>query len=125
MRAHQEKNRILSHVVSTPFIYIVLLPLVVLDITVEVYHHICFPLYGIKLVSRARYIKVDRHKLSKIDLVAKINCTYCGYANGLLAYVSEITARTEEYWCSIRHQSDDNFVEPRHHVHFEDYESYI
>lgn len=28
---------------------------------------------------------------------------YCSYAVGLLAYASEITARTEEYFCPIKH----------------------
>jgi hypothetical protein len=31
------------------------------------------------------------------------NCVYCGYANGVLAYVREIAARTEQYWCPIKH----------------------
>lgn len=33
----------------------------------------------------------------------ELNCVYCGYANGVLAYVREIAARTEQYWCPIRH----------------------
>ena len=28
---------------------------------------------------------------------------YCSYAVGLLAYAREITARTEEYFCPIKH----------------------
>ncbi|MGE3512038.1 MAG: hypothetical protein AB7N65_24500, partial [Vicinamibacterales bacterium] len=31
-------------------------------------------------------------------------CTFCSYANGVLAYVREIGARTELYWCPIRHR---------------------
>jgi hypothetical protein len=28
---------------------------------------------------------------------------FCSYANGLIAYVREVAARTEQYWCPIRH----------------------
>ena len=28
---------------------------------------------------------------------------YCGYGNGLMSYVKEIIARTEQYWCPIKH----------------------
>lgn len=28
---------------------------------------------------------------------------FCGYANGVFAYVRQIAARTEQYWCPIRH----------------------
>ena len=33
----------------------------------------------------------------------KLNCAYCAYANGLVGYVGEIAARTEAYWCPIKH----------------------
>jgi hypothetical protein len=32
-----------------------------------------------------------------------MNCLFCSYANGLFAYVAEIAARTEQYWCPIKH----------------------
>jgi len=33
----------------------------------------------------------------------KLNCIYCGYCNGLISYMREIAARTEQYWCPIKH----------------------
>jgi hypothetical protein len=38
--------------------------------------------------------------------VQKLNCLYCSYANGVLAYAIEFASRTEQYWCPIQHQSD-------------------
>jgi hypothetical protein len=32
-----------------------------------------------------------------------LNCEYCTYANGLIAYVREVVSRTEQYWCPIKH----------------------
>lgn len=46
---------------------------------------------------------IDRHHLAYLNSIEKLNCVYCGYANGLLAYAREIVARTEQYWCPIKH----------------------
>jgi hypothetical protein len=46
---------------------------------------------------------MDRGQLAYLNAIEKINCLYCSYANGLLAYISEIASRTEQYWCPIKH----------------------
>jgi hypothetical protein len=88
---------------TTPLIYSLGLPLVMLDIWVSVYQWVCFPIYGIDRVRRDSYFALDRHRLAYLNAVEKANCLYCGYATGLLAYVREVTARTEQYWCPIKH----------------------
>ena len=89
--------------VTAPFIWACLLPVLVLDLFTSVYQRICFPVYGIPKVSRGEYIVIDRHRLGYLNLIEKVNCVYCGYANGVLAYVVEIAARTEQHWCPIKH----------------------
>jgi hypothetical protein len=84
-------------------VYSVLLPFVILDLWVTVYQAICFRAWGVKLVRRRDFFVVDRHKLPYLNGLEKLNCLYCTYANGLIAYVREIAARTEQYWCPIRH----------------------
>jgi len=98
-----------------------LIPLVILDISIEVYHHICFSLYGINPVARRKYIKVDRFKLQYLNIIQKVNCLFCGYANGLLGYAVAIAGETEKYWCGIKHDSDEDFIEPDHHKDFLEY----
>ena len=90
-------------VLSAPFIYSMIVPLVLLDLSLSIYQTLCFPLYNIPKVSRSNYVVIDRHRLSYLNIIEKINCVYCGYANGLIAYAREITARTEQYWCPIKH----------------------
>jgi hypothetical protein len=46
---------------------------------------------------------IDRHRLGYLNAIEKLNCVYCGSANGVFAYVREIAGRTEQYWCPIRH----------------------
>lgn len=88
---------------SVPFIYGMILPLALLDLAVSCYQFACFPLYGIARVRRADYFVLDRHRLPYLNAIEKLHCTYCSYANGLLAFVREVTARTEQYWCPIKH----------------------
>jgi hypothetical protein len=93
----------LLSLLTAPVIYSLLLPLVVLDVWVTLYQSICFPIYGMARVCRRRYFALDRHKLAYLNGIEKANCTFCSYANGLLAYVQEVAARTEQYWCPVKH----------------------
>lgn len=93
----------LGHLLTAPLIYSLILPIALLDLAVSVYQSICFRVYGIPLVRRSDYILIDRHKLAYLNIVEKINCVYCGYGNGVVEYAREITARTEQYWCPIKH----------------------
>ncbi len=97
------RNAELPNILSAPVIWFCLFPALLLDLTVTIYHLICFPIYGIPKVRRGDYLAIDRHALSYLNALEKLNCVYCGYFNGLIAYVQEIAARTEQYWCPIKH----------------------
>lgn len=91
------------NVLSAPFIYAMIVPIVLIDLSFTLYQWICFPLYRIPRVRRARYLVIDRHRLPYLNAIEKLNCVYCGYANGVLAYAQEIAGCTEQYWCPIKH----------------------
>ena len=93
----------LRHVVTIPFIFGLVFPMVLLDLAITLYQWICFPLYRIQIVRRRDYWVFDRTHLAYLNLVEKINCAYCSYGNGLAAYFTEIASRTEQYWCPIKH----------------------
>ena len=90
-------------VLTAPVIYALLLPLVLLDLSITVYQHICFRAYGLPRVKRSDYFVYDRAHLAYLNLIEKINCAYCSYGNGVMAYGREVVARTEQYWCPIKH----------------------
>jgi hypothetical protein len=111
-RRHREfKIRLLHYVlgarpmmvITAPVIYSVVVPLLLLDLFATIYQAICFPVYGIPKVDRRRYLAFDRRHLAYLNALEKLNCEYCTYANGLIAYVREIAGRTEQYWCPIKH----------------------
>lgn len=117
----RSKWNFFKHALSTPFIYAPIIAFVILDIFLEIYHRICFPIYNLPTISRNKYIRMDRHKLSYLTWREKLQCVYCGYANGLLRYVQAIAAETEKYWCPIRHRFEEGIDVPPHHKNFPKY----
>lgn len=110
-----------SHILVVPFMFSVIIPLIITDIWMEAYHRVCFWLCGMPYVKRSNYIKIDRHKLKYLTWYDKFNCAYCGYSNGVLAYWAKIASETERYWCGIKHKENPGFIEPAHHDNFTEY----
>lgn len=99
------------HALTIPFIWAVLFPILLADLVLEVYHRVCFPLYGIPYVKRSRYIRItDRAKLPYLSWLEKLHCLYCGYINGWLHYATVIAGKTEHYWCAIMHLQGRGYV---------------
>jgi hypothetical protein len=89
--------------IVAPLIYSLTLPLLLLDAWLWMYQAACFPIYGIEKVDRSQYIFFDRGRLQYLNWIEGFNCDYCGYANGLIAYALEVSSRTEQYFCPIKH----------------------
>lgn len=88
---------------TAPVIYALIVPIFFLDLSITVYQHICFRAYGLPRVKRGNYFVFDRAHLAYLNLIEKVNCAYCSYGNGVMAYGREVVARTEQYWCPIKH----------------------
>lgn len=93
----------LLDILSAPIIYSGWIPFLLTDLFVTVYQMICFPVYRIPKVKRSDYLVFDRGDLPYLNLIEKFNCFYCSYGNGVAAYTREVAARTEQYWCPIKH----------------------
>jgi len=110
----------IGHLLTAPLIYSLILPFALLDLMVTVYQWGCFPIYRIPKIRRRDYIAIDRQHLAYLNALEKLNCVYCGYGNGVIAYVREVAARTEQYWCPIKHAR--RTLDP--HRHSEDFVDY-
>ena len=88
---------------TAPLIYAGWIPFLLLDLFVSVYQAVCFPIYRIPKVRRADYLVFDRADLPYLNAVERFNCFYCSYGNGVASYLREVAARTEQYWCPIKH----------------------
>ncbi|MDP1869920.1 MAG: hypothetical protein Q8L13_26715, partial [Bradyrhizobium sp.] len=85
-------------ILSAPVIYSLVIPIALVDLWVMAYQAVCFPIYKIPKVRRGDYLVFDRNHLAYLNIIEKINCAYCSYANGAIAFVREVAARTEVYW---------------------------
>jgi hypothetical protein len=83
--SHHWRDAKWSSYITTPVIVSCIMPVGLMDFWATAYQFLCFPASGILKVQRHNYI------------------AYCGYVNGVIAYVQEIAARTEQYWCPIKH----------------------
>ena len=92
-----------QNLITGPIIYSMIFPLLLLDLCVSFYQWSCFPIYGITKVRRSDYIVYDRAQLGYLNFIEKFHCLYCEYGNGLMGYMREILARTEAYFCPIKH----------------------
>lgn len=134
MRHRELKTRLLRYIVgarplialTAPFIYVLIVPFVLLDVFITIYQAVCFPVYGIPKVKRRDYLVFDRRYLAYLNLLEKVNCAYCSYANGLIGYVREIGSRTEQFWCPIKHARKVITAHPRYSLfaEFGDAEAY-
>jgi hypothetical protein len=109
----------LLNILTAPVIWSCIFPALFMDLVVTFYQAMCFRVYGIPRVKRNKYIVIDRHSLSYLNGIEKLNCAYCGYVNGLIAYVQEVAARTEQYWCPIKHARRTALIHSRYGKFFE------
>lgn len=127
-RRHRQLAKTLRHylretgfltLLTAPVIWSCLVPALLMDLFATVYQTICFPVYGIPMVKRGKHVVIDRHALNYLNPIEKLNCVYCGYVNGLLSYIQEIAARTEQYWCPIKHARKVARLHSRYHKFLE------
>lgn len=85
-------------------IYFMIIPIVILDISISLYQMIYFTAMEIPKISKKQFVVMERWNLPKLTLLQKINCVYCEYANGILAYAKAVGNQTEIYSCAIKHR---------------------
>jgi len=56
-----------------------------------------------------------------LKLFQKLNCVYCGYANGVITYAKSIAGETERYWCPVKHKTEI-FCPHDFYIEFADFE---
>jgi hypothetical protein len=99
---------------TAPVIYGMIVPIALLDLCVIGYQAVCFRVWGVRRVKRSGYILIDRQSLAYLNAIEKLNCLYCGYANGVIAFAREVASRTEQYWCPIKHATRPAGVHDRY-----------
>lgn len=84
-------------------IYSMVIPVVLLDLWISVYQFVYFNINGIPMIKKSDYISFERWDLKRLNILQKINCFYCEYVNGVLAWAKGVGIQTEVYSCAIKH----------------------
>jgi hypothetical protein len=90
-------------IIATIVIWSTLPAVILIHCTLLIYQQIYFSIYDIPKARFLDYCIIDRHKLKKLNWLQKCGCAYCGYANGVAAWIKVIANRTEVYSCAIKH----------------------
>lgn len=91
------------HFLSSPVVYMMVFPAMLLDVMLFIYTKVVSSVFKFTFPSRNKYVVFDRQYLGYLNSIEKINCMYCSYFNGLMAYSGAIASRTELYFCPIKH----------------------
>ncbi len=70
----------IESVATSPVIYSLIVPLLIVDAWVSLYQAICFRAYRIPRVRRSQYIVFDRQHLAYLNWIEALNCVFCAYA---------------------------------------------
>ncbi len=84
-------------------IYSMIIPIVILDISMTIYQWMYFTAMGIPKIKKNQFVVMERWDLNKLSNWQKLNCVYCEYVNGILAFAKAVGNQTEVYSCAIRH----------------------
>ena len=116
------KNPFVRNFIAMPLVWLMIVPVIIADVFLELYHRVAFPLLGIPQVKRSQYIRIsDREKLPYLTILEKLGCAYCGYVNGWLHYASVIGGRTESYFRAIAHLETKGYIPSEHERSFMKY----
>jgi hypothetical protein len=55
------------------------------------------PLLGLRKLRFKDYVIIDRHKIADLPWLDRLNCVYCGYANGLATFFEASLSQVEQW----------------------------
>ena len=93
----------LSHLLTAPLIYAMVIPAIIFDVLLYVYQQVAFRVFKFEFIKRSDYMLFDHHYLGYLNPIENLNCLYCSYFNGLMLYASAISGSSELYFCPIKH----------------------
>lgn len=101
-------------------VYFMIIPFAFLDLSVTVFQKVCFWAWEVPKVHRSTFVFIDRHHLEYLNGIEKLYCIFCGYANGVIGFTREVAARTEKFWCPIKHATKVIHA----HEHYDEFINY-
>ena len=102
MKHAKKKNSLFGNILALPFAIAFLIPLVVYDLFLSLFHRIVFGLCKIKKVNRKSHFKVDQMKIAQLSKMQRFYAIYILYLRGLMNFGAKIAQECEYHWCQVR-----------------------
>ena len=93
---------LLLQLIASVVIYGIAIPMVLTHLSFFLYQEIYFGIYGIPKIRFRDYMTFDHGILKNLNIVQRLNCVYCAYANAFAAWLKAIVNQTEVYSCAIK-----------------------
>ena len=102
MKPTKKKRSFFRHIIVLPFAVVFLVPLVVFDISLSLFHRIVFGICKMKKVNRKTHFKVDQMKIAQLSKMQRFFAIYILYLRGIMNFGAKIAQECEYYWCQVR-----------------------
>ncbi|MCH9634735.1 MAG: hypothetical protein S4CHLAM7_14960 [Chlamydiae bacterium] len=102
MKAKKRPKRFFVHIFVLPFAIAMIVPFIVFDLCISIYHRIAFTICGMKRVKRKPNFKIDEHKIALLNKKERFFAVLILYASGVINYAKKIISESEQYWCQPR-----------------------
>lgn len=99
--------------IAASSIFSMVIPVLIVDISLFFYQTVYFGLMGIPKIKRSEFVGIDRWDFTKLNIVQRISCAYCDYANGVIDYAKTVARQTELYNCAIKYSHAKKNTEER------------
>lgn len=99
------KAPLLLQIIASIIIYLIAIPMILMHVSLFLYQEIYFHIYDIPKVRFRDYITFDRGILKNLNMLQRLNCMYCAYANALAAWFKALVNQTETYSCAIKNHA--------------------
>lgn len=87
-------------------IWAMIVPFILADLLGIFYQSVYFTIMRIPKIPRSKFVKIQRHRLAKLQWAQRFGCAYCEYANGVLAWLKALANQTETYYCAIKYKHE-------------------
>lgn len=102
MKAKRRPKRFFVHILVLPFALAMIIPFLLFDFCISLYHRIAFGICGMKRVKRKPNFKIDQQKIALLDRKERFFAVLILYASGVISYSKKIIAESDQYWCQPR-----------------------
>lgn len=103
---HYYPNSFILSFLAMLYTAVGILPMFAIDVYTVIFQYVYFGIHHIPKLDRREYVVMDRHRLRGLSPTQKVNCVYCGYANGVAGFAKAVVEQMERFSCAVKHEHE-------------------